>query len=54
MLKVFVSATNVRTGKIRIFNNDELSVDAVLASACVPYLLKAVEIDGDLFWFRCE
>ncbi len=49
-LKVFVSATNVRTGKIRVFNNDELSVDAVLAAACVPYLFQAVEIDGDLFW----
>jgi len=49
-LKVFVSATNVRTGKIRVFNNNELSVDAVLASACVPYLFQAVEIDGDLYW----
>lgn len=42
---IFVSATNVRTGKIRVFNNAEISTDVILASACLPTLFRAVEID---------
>lgn len=49
-LKVFVSATNVWTGKIRVFSNAELTVDHVLASACLPSVFKAVEIDGEPYW----
>ncbi len=49
-LKVFVSATNVRTGHHRIFRNADLSLDAVLASACLPVLFHAVEIDGEAYW----
>ncbi|MBX3725963.1 MAG: patatin-like phospholipase family protein [Xanthomonadales bacterium] len=49
-LKLFVCATNVRTGKVRIFGNTEMSVDALLASACLPQLFRAVEIDGEAFW----
>lgn len=49
-VKLFVSATNVRTGQQRIFRNPELSVDAVLASACLPLLFHAVEIDGEAYW----
>lgn len=48
--RLFISATNVRTGKIRIFENSELTPDVVLASACLPYLFKAVEIEGDHYW----
>jgi NTE family protein len=48
--RVFLSATNVRTGKIKVFENRELSVDAVLASACLPYVFQAVEIDGEAYW----
>lgn len=48
--RIFLSATNVRSGKIRVFTNPELSVDVVLASACLPYIFKAVEIDGEAYW----
>ncbi|HEU6441388.1 MAG TPA: patatin-like phospholipase family protein, partial [Microvirga sp.] len=44
--KLFISATNVWTGKIRVFSAPELTVDHVLASACLPTVFKAVEIDG--------
>jgi NTE family protein len=47
---LFLCATNVRSGKVRIFGNDELSVDAVLASACLPFLFQAVEIDDEHYW----
>ena len=49
-VKLYLSATNVRTGKVRVFGNDEVNVDAVLASACLPFLFQAVEIDGDPYW----
>lgn len=49
-IKVFVSATNVRTGKPRIFRNAELTRDAVLASACLPLMFHAVEVDGEAYW----
>jgi NTE family protein len=49
-LKVHVTATNVRTGRGRTFTQPELSVDAVMASACLPFLFKAVEIDGEAYW----
>jgi NTE family protein len=48
--RIFLSATNVRTGKIRVFENGELSVDAVLASACLPNVFQAVEISGEAYW----
>jgi NTE family protein len=48
--RVFLSATNVRTGKIRVFHNEELSVDVVMASACLPHVFQAVEIDGEAYW----
>lgn len=48
--KVFVSATNVHTGQGRIFTGKELSVDAVMASACLPLMFRAVEIDGESYW----
>ena len=48
--KLFVAATNVRTNKIRIFHNHELSVDAVMASACLPMLFQSVEVEGQYYW----
>src|SRR5260221_80822 len=49
-IKLFLSATNVRTGKVRVFENPDITVDAVLASACLPFLFQAVEIDGEAYW----
>jgi NTE family protein len=49
-IKLFLSATNVRTGKIRVFDNDEIGPDTVLASACLPTLFQAIEIDGEHYW----
>jgi len=49
-IKVFVTATNVRTGRPRIFRNADVTVDALLASACLPQLFPAVEIDGEAYW----
>ncbi len=48
--QVFVCATNVRTGRGEIFSGKRLSADAVMASACLPMLFKAVEIDGESYW----
>ena len=48
--KVFVCATNVRTGRGEIFFGPRLSADAVMASACLPMLFKAVEIEGEAYW----
>jgi NTE family protein len=49
-VKLFLSATNVRTGKVKIFENDEITADAVLASSCLPFLFQAIEIDGEAYW----
>jgi len=49
-MRLFISATNVRTGKIRVFSGKEVTADAVMASACLPNLFKAVEIDGEDYW----
>lgn len=49
-LQLFVSATCVRTGQARIFERDELSAKALLASTCIPHIYRAVEIDGDYYW----
>jgi|SRR5579883_3441451 len=49
-IKLFVNASNVRTCKPRIFRTSELTVDALLASACLPLMFKAVEIEGEHYW----
>lgn len=49
-LKLFLSATNVETGKVRVFARDEITADAVLASACLPQAFQAVEIGGTPYW----
>ena len=48
--KVFVAATNVRSGKVKVFEQRELSLKAVLASTCLPQVFQAVEIDGEAYW----
>ena len=48
--KLFIGATNVRTGRLRVFREHELSVDVLLASACLPRLHHAIEIDGEPYW----
>ncbi len=48
--RLFLSATNVRTSKIRVFENSEITPDVVMASACLPYIFKAVEIGGEHYW----
>ncbi|MGF1625133.1 MAG: patatin-like phospholipase family protein [Alphaproteobacteria bacterium] len=48
--QVFVTATSVLSGKIKIFRPDELSVETCLASACLPFLFQAVKIGDDAFW----
>ena len=48
--KLFICATNVRSGKIKVFQGDGISTDAILASACLPTLFQAVEIDGEAYW----
>jgi NTE family protein len=49
-IKLYLAATNVRTGKIKVFDNSQIGVDTVLASACLPFLFQAVEIDGEAYW----
>lgn len=49
-IKLFINTTNVNTGKVRVFNSSEVTVDVLLASACLPFLFKAVEIDGQYYW----
>ncbi|MCA3654662.1 MAG: patatin-like phospholipase family protein [Methylobacterium sp.] len=49
-IKLFVTATNVHTGRGRVFRNPELTVDVLLASACLPSMFQAVEIDGEKYW----
>jgi NTE family protein len=49
-IRLFVTATNVRTGRGRVFRNNELTPDVLLASACLPTLFQAVEIDGEAYW----
>ena len=49
-VKLFLSATNVRSGRVRVFKTSEVSVDVVMASACLPFLYKAVEIGREHYW----
>ncbi|QIG52685.1 patatin-like phospholipase family protein [Nordella sp. HKS 07] len=49
-LKLNICATNVRTGKVKVFDNDDITCDAVMASACLPFLFRAVEIGEDAYW----
>jgi NTE family protein len=49
-IKLFVTATKVRTGRGRIFRNPEITADVLLASACLPTVFQGVEIDGETYW----
>jgi NTE family protein len=49
-VKLFLCATNVRTGKVKVFKAEELGPNHVLASTCLPLLMHAVEIDGEVYW----
>ncbi|STX55630.1 esterase [Legionella beliardensis] len=49
-IKLFITATNVSTGRGKVFRNDEITPDVLLASACLPTIFKAVEINGDYYW----
>ena len=49
-IKVFVTATSVRTGRGKVFRNQEITPDVLLASACLPSMFQAVEIDGEAYW----
>jgi len=48
--KLFISATNVETGRVKVFEHHELTVDMVIASCCLPMTFQAVEIDGVPYW----
>ncbi|HYR66013.1 MAG TPA: patatin-like phospholipase family protein, partial [Reyranella sp.] len=49
-VKLFISASNVKTGKVRVFKSGEITPDVLLASACLPFLFQAVTIDGEPYW----
>jgi NTE family protein len=49
-VKLFVSATNVETAKVKIFEGKELHVEHVLASTCLPLMMQAVQIEGECYW----
>lgn len=49
-LKLFISATSVRTGRSRTFRREEVSLDVVMASACLPQVFRAVEVEGEPYW----
>jgi NTE family protein len=49
-IKLFVTATNVRTGRMRVFRNKDVTPEALLASACLPFMFQAVEIGGEAYW----
>ncbi len=49
-IRLFVTATNVRTGRGRVFRNAEITPEVLLASACLPTMFQAIEIDGEPYW----
>jgi NTE family protein len=49
-IKLFVTTTNVRTGRLRLFRNKDVTPQALLASGCLPFMFQAIEIDGEAYW----
>ena len=49
-IHLFITATNVRTGRGKVFKNAEVTPDVLLASACLPTMFQAIEIDGEAYW----
>ncbi|MFL6835062.1 MAG: patatin-like phospholipase family protein [Xanthobacteraceae bacterium] len=47
---LFICATNVRNGRMKVFERHEITVEAVMASACLPFIFQAVEVDGEFYW----
>jgi NTE family protein len=50
IIKLFITATRVYNGQPRVFNCDEITIDVLMASACLPQLFQAVEIEGEPYW----
>jgi NTE family protein len=50
VVKLFLSATNVKTGKVAVFSNKEITADHILASACLPFKMRAPKIGGEHYW----
>ncbi len=48
--RLFLAATHIETGKIKIFSNPEISADSLMATTCLPTLFQAIEIDGEYYW----
>ncbi len=49
-IKLFISATHVATGQARVFHCDEITIEVLLASACIPFFFQAIEIEGEHYW----
>tara|TARA_R110002095_G_scaffold190414_8_gene168111 strand:- start:107 stop:1222 length:1116 start_codon:yes stop_codon:yes gene_type:complete len=49
-LKLFISATHVHTGKVKVFTTKEITLDVAMASACLPFMFKAVDVGGEDYW----
>jgi len=49
-IALYINATHVRTGKSVVFDNSRLSLDVVMASACLPFIFKTVEVEGEPYW----
>jgi NTE family protein len=49
-IKVFITATNVATGRARVFRNRDLTPEVLIASACLPTMFQAIEVDGEAYW----
>jgi NTE family protein len=49
-IKLYITATNVRTGRGHVFKNGTITPDVLLASACLPPMFQAIEIDGEPYW----
>ncbi len=50
IIKLYITATHVGSGHARVFNCNEITVDVLMASSCIPFLFKAVEIEGEEYW----
>src|SRR3546814_46337 len=49
-VRLFISATNVKTCRVKVFETPEVTVDVLMAAACLPFLFQAVEVDGEHYW----
>ena len=49
-IKLFLCATNIRTGKLKMFHGRALTSNHVVVRSCLPFLMHAVEIDGERYW----